>query len=189
VKGIRFRDHKYVGDPINAIKIFSDKEVDELVFLDISATKEGRTPPLNLIQRIADECFVPFSVGGGIRSVQAIRQLLSAGAEKVSLNSAAVEQPALIKEAAKVFGNQSIIVSIDTKRTRKGSYRVYTHCGSRKTRLDPVSWATQAEKFGAGEILLTSIDRDGTMQGYDLNLIKTVCKTWVMPFVLERLRR
>jgi cyclase len=183
VKGVRFKDYKYVGDPINAVKIFSEKEVDELLFLDISATHENRIPAPDLIQRIADESFMPFGVGGGIRTVQHIRSLLSAGAEKVSINTAAVENPTLITEASEIFGVQSVMVSIDVKRKWTGAYRVYTHGGAKATKLDPIDWACQVEMLGAGEILLNAIDRDGTMKGYDLNLIKSVANAVNIPLI------
>jgi cyclase len=182
-KGVRFKNYKYVGDPINAVRIFSEKEVDELLFLDIFATRENRIPLPDFIQRIADESFMPFGVGGGIRTVQDIRRLLSAGAEKVSINTAAVENPPLIKEASEVFGSQSIVVSIDAKQGWSGSYRVYTRAGTNRTKLDPVSWALQVEDLGAGEILLNSIDRDGTMKGYDLDLIKSVTDAVNIPVI------
>ncbi len=185
VKGIQFKDYQYIGDPINAVKIFNEKEVDELIFLDISATKENRTPRLEFIEKIADECFMPFAVGGGIKSVKDIREILYAGAEKVSINTAAVENPVLIKEAANLFGSQSVVVSIDVKKKRwGGGYNVYTHTGSKRTELDPVHWAIQAVELGAGEILLNSIDRDGTMQGYDLDLIGQVARAVDVPVIV-----
>jgi len=183
VKGTRFKDYAYLGDPINAVHIFDEKEVDELIFLDITATRENRVPGLEYIAGIADECYMPFAVGGGIRNVEQIRALLHAGAEKVSINSAAVEQPDLITEAANLFGSQSVVVSIDVKKGRENSYHVYTHAGTKKTQLDPVQWAIRAAELGAGEILLTSIDHDGTMNGYDLNLVQKVSQAVTVPVI------
>jgi len=182
-KGVHFGDYKYVGDPINAVKIFSEKEVDELLFLDILASAEKRTVSLELIRQIADECYMPFGVGGGIRDVDTIRQVLKAGAEKVSLNTAAIENPDLIGQAARIFGRQSVVVSIDVKKNWLGSYQVCTYSGQKQLKLDPVRWAKQAEEAGAGEILLTSIDRDGTMKGYDLDLIRSVSSAVHIPVI------
>lgn len=183
VKGVRFSNYKYVGDPINAVRIFSEKEVDELLFLDIMATSENRTVAPNFIQKIADECYMPFAIGGGINSVEQVQDLLGAGAEKVSINTAAIDDPLLIRQVADAFGSQSIVVSIDVKRNWRGLYRVYTHSGKRSTRLDPIDWARTAEQLGAGEILLTSIDNDGRMQGYDHNLIQQVAGAVSIPVI------
>lgn len=184
VKGIQFKDHRYVGDPMNAIKIFNEKEVDELAFLDIRGTEENRIPRLGYLEKIADECYMPFAVGGGIKSVKHIREILHAGAEKVSINSAAVENPDLIAEAAALFGSQSVVVSIDYRRGRgDGPYDVYTRAGSKRTELDPVGWAVRAAGLGAGEILLNSIDRDGTMEGYDLDLLAEVASAVTVPVI------
>lgn len=183
VKGVRFRDFKYVGDPINAVKIFNEKEVDELFFLDIAATGEGRVPALDLVQRLADECYMPFGVGGGIRTVEQARDLLKAGAEKVSINTAAVADPSLITRIAEKFGNQSVVVAIDVQRGWLGGEKVYARNGGEKTARDPVAWAAEAQRLGAGEILLTSIDRDGTGDGYDLDLIRRVCAAVSIPVI------
>lgn len=183
VKGIHFRNHKYVGDPINAVRIFNEKGADELFILDISATKRGGIPDPGFIERIANECYMPFGVGGGIHTISEIRQLLRAGAEKVSINTAAIQRPELIKEACEIFGNQSITVSIDVKKTWRGNYCVYSHSGSKKTSLDPTNWAEKAALLGAGEILLNSIDRDGTGNGYDLELIKKISKAVDIPVI------
>lgn len=183
VKGKKFRDYVYLGDPINAVHIFDEKEVDELIFLDITATREGRLPRLDYIAGIADECYMPFAVGGGIRSVEQMRAILQAGAEKVSINTAAVENPALISEAADRFGSQSVVVAIDVRKGWGSSYRVYTHSGATKTALDPVQWAKDAAERGAGEILLTSIDHDGTMAGYDIALLQSVSREVTVPVI------
>jgi cyclase len=183
VKGIQFKNHTYVGDPMNAVHIFNEKEVDELIFLDIIATQENRIPHLEYISQIADECYMPFTVGGGIKDVKQIREILSAGAEKVSINTTAMENPTLITEAANLFGSQSIVVSIDYKKPWLGSKQVFTHSGSRGTKLNPVEWAVNVAEFGAGEILLNSIDRDGTMQGFDLETISQVSNAVNIPVI------
>ena len=183
VKGIHYRNHKYVGDPINAVRIFNEKGADELFILDISATKRGGIADPGFIERIANECYMPFGVGGGIRSITDIRQLLRAGAEKVSINTAAIQRPELIKEACEKFGSQSITVSIDVKRTWRGNYCVYSHSGTIKTSLDPTKWAVEVALFGAGEILLNSIDRDGTRNGFDLELIKKISSAVDIPVI------
>lgn len=182
VKGVNFKDHQYLGDPINAVRIFNEKEVDELIFLDIVATRENRIPDLEHISNIADECYMPFTVGGGINTVEHIRDILSAGAEKVSINTAAVENPSLIREASDIFGSQSIVVSIDCKKT-KNRYEVYTHSATKSTALNPVEYAVKMEELGVGEILLTSVDREGTRGGYDIELIKMVSDEVHVPVI------
>lgn len=183
VKGVGFSHYKYVGDPLNAVKIYNEKQVDELIFLDIDATKKSRTIPLDLVESIADECHMPFSVGGGIQNIGQIRELLYAGAEKVAINSCAITDPDLIKKAAGTFGRQSIIVSIDAKKNWRGQYRVRTLSGKKKTRLEPVDFARKMENMGAGEILINSIDQDGQMNGYDLTLIKKVAMAVNIPVI------
>lgn len=183
VKTVKFKHPKYVGDPINAVKIFNEKEVDELIFLDTTATIENRKPPVNLISQIASECFMPFCYGGGIKSVEDIAGLFTLGVEKVAINSQAVGNPSLIKRASELFGNQSIVVSIDVKKNLFGKYRVFTHGGRKSTKLDPVDFAVQMEDTGAGEIFLNSIDRDGTQQGYDLELIRKVSESVTIPVI------
>lgn len=172
VKTVRFKDPKYLGDPINIVKIFNDKEVDELVFLDITATFENKKPPFQLMGKVASECFMPLCYGDGVRSLGDMKTLFRLGIEKVAVNSCAVENPTFIQAAADLFGSQSVIVSIDVKRTRWGKYEIFTHSGRKATGLDPIEFAVEMEKQGAGELLLNSIDRDGTMQGYDVELIK-----------------
>ncbi len=183
VKGEKFKNHKYVGDPINAVRIFNEKEVDELTFLDITASREGRTVSLATVERLADECFMPFAVGGGITNVSQIRDLLSAGAEKVSLNTAAVADPSLVTRASDIFGAQSIVVCMDVKKTWTGAYRVFTHSGTKKTNLDPVAWAIELERLGVGEIVVNAIDRDGTQMGYDVALIRGVAEAVGVPVI------
>jgi cyclase len=183
VKTIKFKDPVYLGDPINVVKIFNDKEVDELIFLDITATLEGRQPPFEYLAEIASECFMPLGYGGGVHSLEDVRKLLNLGLEKVSINSYAVENRSFIREAADVFGSQSIVVSIDVKKDFFGKEQVYTHSGKKATGLDPVRFAVEMAEMGAGELLLNSIDRDGTMKGYDLELIKRVSRAVDIPVV------
>jgi cyclase len=183
VKTVKFRDPKYLGDPINVVRIFNDKEVDELVILDITATPEGREPQFDFIAMLATECFMPLSYGGGVRTVEQVKRLCSLGIEKVAVNTHAVEQPAFITAAAELVGSSSVIASIDVKQDFWGRYRVYTHGGRVATGLDPVAHAMEMERRGAGEILLNSIDRDGTMNGYDLDLIRSVARAVGVPVV------
>lgn len=183
VKTVRFKNPTYVGDPINAVKIFNEKEVDELIFLDISASRSGQQPNLEVIRAIASQCFMPFCYGGGVRDIGTIRQIFSLGAEKVAVNSHALAHPELIREAADTFGSQSIVAAIDVKKNLFGSYRVHDSSRSSATGLDPVSHAVNMEKQGAGEILLTSVDRDGTQQGYDIELIRRVTAAVGIPVI------
>jgi cyclase len=183
VKTIRFQDPTYLGDPINIVKIFNDKEVDELVFLDITATVEDRPPPFDLLSKVSSEAFMPLGYGGGVRRLEDVRAILSLGIEKVIINTYAAENPAFVSAAADFAGSQSVVVSIDVKRDWRGRYQVYTHGGRKATGREPVEYAAQMERAGAGELLLNSIDRDGTMQGYDLELIRRVCSAVSIPVV------
>jgi len=183
VKSVKFKDFRYIGDPINAVRIFNAKEADELVFLDINASTENRQLPLDLIEKIGDEAYMPFTVGGGIRSIEDIRTLLSVGAEKVAINSCAVENPQFIRQAADIFGSSTIVVSIDAKKKMFGGYEVYTRGGKKSTGLDPVKLAIQMAEMGAGEIMINSIDRDGTMAGYDIDLIEKVANSVTIPII------
>lgn len=183
VKTVQFKKARYVGDPINAVRIFNTKEVDELIFLDILASKEGKKLPMDLLSVIANECSMPFAVGGGIRSTASIKEVLNTGAEKVVINTYGVENPSFIKEAASIFGSQSIVVSIDARRVNNGSYEVFTCGGTKATGIAPVSLAVQMETMGAGELMLNSIDKDGTMEGYDLELIKSVSDAVSIPVI------
>lgn len=183
VKSVKFKDHRYIGDPINAVKIFNDKKADELVFLDILASKEGRLPNHDLIQKISDESNMPFAYGGGIRSLDNIRDALKYGAEKVVINSAAITNPAFVRQAAEEFGTSTIVVSVDVKKNLFGKYIVFTHSGTTKTDLDPLRICLELENAGAGEIILNSIDRDGTMEGYDIDLLHLVTKNTSIPIV------
>lgn len=183
VKTTRFERPVYVGDPVNAIRIFNDKEVDELVLLDIDATAEGRGPNLDLLADIASECFMPLAYGGGLSTVEQMGRLLSLGMEKVILNTVAVTNPAMVRAAADHYGSSSIVVSMDVRRKRWGGYRVMSHGGRRYTRTDPVRHAVAMQERGAGELLVTSVDRDGTLSGYDLELIRLVAAAVDIPVV------
>lgn len=183
VKTVKFDKPRYVGDPINAIKIYNEKEAHELVFLDITATKEKRVPTSELVTQISDECLMPLAVGGGIRTMEDVQRLLKAGAEKVVLNTIAVEDPNFVKKAADAFGNQSITVSIDAKKSFFGKYEVFTNSGTRNTKLNPVEFAKEMEQKGAGEIFINSINLDGTREGYDLKLIKMVSDSVTIPVI------
>lgn len=183
VKTVNFKDPTYIGDPINAIRIFNEKGVDELVVLDRTATPHGKKPPMELLAKIAKECFMPLAYGGGIRSIEEIREILGLGIEKVVINSYAAENPSFIEQAAEAFGSQSVVVSMDARREASGAYRLFTHGGARATGLDPVDFSREAAKRGAGEIFLNSIDRDGTMSGYDLELIEKVSRAVPIPVV------
>jgi cyclase len=173
-KTVKFRNATYVGDPINAIKIFNEKEVDEIVVLDITATSSGRGPDVNLIRDIAGECFMPLCYGGGIRDVKTACAILELGAEKLSLNAAAARTPQLIGEIARECGSQAVVVSIDAKRNLWGKYEVMIDGGKKGTGLSALEFAKRAESLGAGELLLTAIDREGTWDGYDLELLAQV---------------
>lgn len=178
VKGVRFDSWRRVGSVMQAVKVYNLREVDELVFLDISATREGREPDYELIDDIADECFMPLTVGGGIRSVAQVERMLMVGADKVAVNTAAVDHPALVPAIAETFGSQCVVVSIDV-----AGGEVVVESGTRPTGLDPVLHARGVEAAGAGEILLTSVDRDGTMTGYDLELIAHVAGAVTVPVI------
>lgn len=184
VKSVKFANHKYVGDPINAVKIFNEKEVDELSIIDIQATKDGRGPNIKKIAEIASEAFMPLSYGGGITSVAQVKELLFNGIEKVILNKSAVTNPALITEIAGKFGAQAVVASIDVKKNMWGKYKVYTDNGANSTGADPVEFAQQCEKAGAGEILLQAIDRDGTYNGYDIAILQKIAAAVNIPVII-----
>jgi cyclase len=183
VKTIKFKEPKYLGDPINIVRIFNEKEVDELVLLDITATPENRGPQFDLLKDIASEAFIPLAYGGGIRSMEDVGKLLSIGIEKLILNTSAVENPSLIRETANHAGSQAVVVSIDVKKKLLGKYEVFTRCAQKRTGMDPKKFAIEMERMGAGEIIVNSIDRDGTMQGYDLDLIRSVADSVNVPVV------
>jgi cyclase len=185
VKGVHFLNLRDAGDPVELGKRYSDEGADELVFLDITATIRSRKTIVDLVEKVAENVFIPFTVGGGISSVNQIDELLRSGAEKVSVNTAAVQNPNLIAEAAQRFGNQCIVLAIDARRSkdRKGCWQVTVKAGSEPTDLDAVKWAVEAEKLGAGEILLTSMDADGTKAGYDNELNKAVSDAVNIPVI------
>jgi len=183
VKTVKFGRYGYIGDPVNTVRIFNELEVDELCFLDIRATVERRQPNIKILSEIANECFMPLSYGGGIRDVNTAIEILSKGFEKIVINTAAIENPRLISEIASKSGNQSVILSIDVKRSFNGNYAVYSHDGSTKTNLDPVEWARKAEEAGAGELLITSMDRDGTWKGFDIDIIHRISDSVSIPVI------
>jgi len=183
VKTSKFQTPTYIGDPINAVKIFNDLEADELVFLDIDASQQNRTIPLRLVKQIGDEAYMPFSVGGGIKSVEQIRRIIENGAEKIVLNTNAIENPELVGLASEICGSQSIIVSIDVKKIEDMAYEVYTYGGTKSTGLDPVTVALMMQRLGAGEILINSIDRDGTKMGYDIDLVASISSVVRIPVI------
>ncbi|MDA8162351.1 MAG: imidazole glycerol phosphate synthase cyclase subunit [Desulfobacteraceae bacterium] len=183
VKGERFNSWRRVGTALQSVNVYSIREVDELVFLDITATEEKRQPDFEIIDDLTDECFMPFTAGGGIRNIEDIHGLLRVGADKVAINSAAVVSPGLIRDAARRFGAQCVIVSIDFKKYRDDGYEVFINSGKTATGLTPLELAKEAEELGAGEILLTSIDRDGTMSGYELDCIRQVSEAISIPVI------
>lgn len=184
VKGMRFLNMKDAGDPVAVARRYDREGADELVFLDITASAQKRPILLDVVQRTAEQVFIPLTVGGGVRSITDIRMLLRAGADKVSLNTVAVEHPEIIRKGARYFGSQCIVVAIDAKRSRNGlGWEVYTYGGRKNTALNAVVWARRVERLGAGEILLTSMDRDGTQDGYDIALLKAVSRAVKIPVI------
>jgi len=185
VKTVKFNKPGYIGDPINTVRIFNELEVDELVFLDITATNEKRDPNLKILSEIANECFMPLGYGGGINSLDQARNIFSIGFEKIVLNTAAHLNKDLITEIAEIYGNQAVIVSIDVKKNLWGKYEVWSHAGKKNIRKNPVDWAVEVEGLGAGEILLTSIDNEGTWSGFDINLVKKVTDAVSIPVIAQ----
>lgn len=183
VKSKVFKDFRYIGDPINAVKIFNDLKADELVFLDIEASKENRLISLDFVKNVGEETNMPFSVGGGIRNLEDIRKIICAGAEKVIINSYAAENPDFIKEASENFGSSTIVVCIDVKKKFLGSEQTWISNGKQSTGFNPIDFAKLMEEKGAGEIIIQSIERDGMMQGYDINLIKRISEAVTIPVV------
>jgi cyclase len=182
-KTTQFKKPVYLGDPLNILRIFNEKEVDEVAILDIAATIEQREPNYELLRDLASECFMPLAYGGGVRTTDQIKRLVQIGFEKVILNSAAVERPELIAAAATAIGSQSVLVCIDCRKTLLGRYEVVTHGATRKTGLKPEEWARRAAELGAGEIFVNAVDRDGTMTGYDLELVSRVAAAVSVPVV------
>jgi cyclase len=183
VKTQGFDSLRDVGHPVKAAKVYDAQGVDELVFLDITASQENRATLYDVIHQVTEECFMPFTAGGGLRSVADIRRVLNAGADKVTLNTEAVRRPAFITEAAEAFGNQCIVISIDARQLRPKKYEVFINGGKEATGLSPVEWAKQAVELGAGEVMITAIERDGTMQGYDLALVSQVAQAVPAPVI------
>lgn len=183
VKGKSFDSWRRVGTVMPSIKVYNTRQVDELILLDIMATKENRQPDYASIEDFSAECFMPLTVGGGIRGIEQIKYLLRSGADKVCINSAAYENPQLITDGANLFGVQCIVVSIDAKKMQDGTHQCYSHCGTRPTNLEVSTWAKKVEELGAGEILITSIEKDGNMEGYDLELIEKVTSSVNIPVI------
>ena len=183
VKGVNFVNLTDVGDPAETAKIYYEQGCDELVFLDITATHEARDTMVDVVRTVADQVFIPFTVGGGIRSVEDMHKMLNAGADKVGINSSAVANPDLIRQGAEKFGNQCIVVAIDAKKQDDGSFHVYVNGGRKDTGLDAIEWAKKAISLGAGEILLTSMDCDGTKAGYDLELTRAIAEEVSVPVI------
>lgn len=183
VKGIHFVGIREVGDPVECAVAYDRQGADELCFLDITATHEGRKTMVDVVRKTAENVFVPLTVGGGIRSVEDFREILRAGADKVAVNSAAVDHPHLIRQAAEVFGSQCVVAAIDAKRDETGAFHVVVHGGRKDTGLDAVWWAKECERLGAGEILLTSMDADGAKEGFDLELLRAVCGAVSIPVI------
>jgi imidazole glycerol-phosphate synthase subunit HisF len=183
VKGVNFVDLRDAGDPVEAAKAYDAAGADELCFLDIAATHEGRGTLLDVVSRTAAECFMPLTVGGGVRTLDDIRNLLLAGADKVSINSAAVANPEFVKQAAEKFGSQCIVVSIDGKETAPGKFEIFTHGGRKETGIDALSFAKQVAALGAGELMLTSMDRDGTGQGFNLDFTRQIADAVSIPVI------
>jgi len=183
VKGIGFDSWRRVGTIMPAVKVYNTRQVDELIVVDISATSEDRLPDFEEVREFSAECFVPLTVGGGIRNIEDIKQLLRAGADKVSINTAAFELPGLISDAAERFGSQCVVASIDARKNSNGSYRCFSRCGTLDTGREPSEWALEMERRGAGEILITSVDRDGSMKGYDIELIQLITSRVRIPVI------
>jgi cyclase len=183
VKAEKFSNYKYIGDPINTVRIFNELEVDELCFLDIRATREKRLPNLKVLKNIANECFMPLSYGGGVRNLETALEIISIGFEKIVINSAFFENPKLIEKIAKHCGVQSLIGAIDVKKNILGKYRVFSNDGEKQELLDPLKWAQQLEQCGVGEILLTSMDKEGTWNGFDNSLISLIAEGVSIPVI------
>lgn len=183
VKSVKFKDYNYIGDPINAVKIFNDLRADELVFLDIEATKEGRCISVDFVKDVGDEANMPFAVGGGIKTLEQIQQLISAGAEKVIITSEAIQNPDFIAAAAETFGSSTIVVGVDVKKKWLGGQKVWSHAGTKASNYSPVAFAQLMEQKGAGELVIQSIEKDGTMTGYDIELIRSISEAVKIPVI------
>lgn len=183
VKTVQFKDPKYVGDPLNAVKIFNEKEVDELIFLDILATPENRSIPLEFLKEVAEECFMPLAYGGGLKTIEHIRAILKIGIEKVILNSQLYKDLDFVREAVNQFGSSTIAASLDVKKNFWGKYELFSEGGKTNTKKDPFEFAKELDNIGVGEIMINSIDRDGTMKGYDLDLITKMSAAVQVPVI------
>ena len=183
VKGVNFVSLRDAGDPVEVARRYDEAGADEITFLDITASSDARDTIVPVIERVAEQVFIPLTVGGGVRKVEDVRKLLNAGADKVSINTAAVDNPALVAEAARRFGSQAIVVAVDAKAVGPGRWEVYTHGGRKATGLDAVEWTAKMAQLGAGEILLTSMDRDGTKAGFDLELTRAVARAVPVPVI------
>lgn len=183
VKGVGFDSWRRVGGLMQAVKVYNMRGVDELVFLDITATAEGRHPDFDLVDDFADECFMPLTIGGGVKSIDDVKNLLRVGADKVAINSAAIETPEIVTEVARRFGSQCVVASVDYRTHEDGTREVYTHAGTKPTGIDPVAHAVEMQRLGAGEILLTPIERDGSMTGYDLPVLAAVAAAVSVPVI------
>ncbi|WP_169543516.1 imidazole glycerol phosphate synthase subunit HisF [Sneathiella aquimaris] len=183
VKGVNFVDLIDAGDPVEQARVYDEQGADELCFLDITASSDNRETIYDVVSRTAEQCFMPLTVGGGVRTVDDVRKLLLAGADKVSINTAAVHNPEFVREAAQKFGNQCIVVAVDAKQTAPGKFEIFTHGGREPTGIDAVKWAQQMAEYGAGEILLTSMDRDGTREGFNIPLTRAVADAVTIPVI------
>jgi len=183
VKGVNFVDLVDAGDPVQQAKIYDEQGADELCFLDITASSDARDTLYDMVQQVASVCFIPFTVGGGVRTIDDIRKLLLAGADKVSINTAAVKQPEFVKEAAEKFGAQCIVVAIDAKQVAPGKFEIFTHGGRNPTGIDAVEWARRMVAYGAGELLVTSMDRDGTKAGFDIAMTRAIADAVSVPVI------
>jgi len=183
VKGVRFVDIRDAGDPVEIARRYDEQGADEVTFLDITASADNRDTIVHVVERVAEQVFIPLTVGGGIRSVADVRKMLNAGADKVSINTAAVTRPEFVKEASDHFGSQCIVVAIDAKQVAPGRWEVFTHGGRKPTGLDAIDWARKMADYGAGEILLTSMDRDGTKNGFDIGLTRAVSDAVSVPVI------
>jgi cyclase len=183
VKTVNFKKPAYIGDPVNTARIFNELEVDELVLLDISATNNNRKPDFKILAELANECFMPLAYGGGINNFEDAKKIFKIGIEKVIINTVVFEKPEFVTQLAEHFGNQAVVVSIDVKKNFFGKHQVYSNSGSKKQKIDPVEWAIEVEKLGAGEILLTAIHQEGTWSGFDLDIIKKISNAVKIPII------
>jgi cyclase len=184
VKTVQFKEHKYIGDPINAVRIFNEKESDELMVMDIDATRDNREPDYKMIENLAAECRMPLCYGGGVKTVEQAQRIFSLGVEKIAISSVAVSNPGLVAEIARRVGSQSVVVVLDVKKKLFGGYELYTHNGKKASGKSPFEFAARMEELGAGEIVVNSIDQDGMMKGYDMNLVEKIRKSITLPLTV-----